>query len=70
MKSYHIKHQRQETANHSEYSFVQCYWMYTRHKDSRSARQNQCPTNEHPYQTPCYSSYTNDSNTNAPFTLP
>ena len=60
MEPYHIKHQHQETANHSEHSFVHCYWLYTRHKNSRPARQNQCPTNGQPSQTPCYSSFIND----------
>ena len=70
MEPYHIEHQHQETANYSEYNFVHCYWLYTRQKDSRPARQNQCPTNGHPSQTPCYLALTNDSNTNTPFTLP
>ena len=43
---------------------VHYYWLYTRHKHSRPARQNQCPTNRHLSQTPCYPSLTNDSNTN------
>ena len=39
--AYHIKHQHQETANHSEHSFLHCYWVHTRHEHSRPARQNQ-----------------------------
>ena len=28
-KPYHIKHQHQETANHSKHSFANCYWLDT-----------------------------------------
>ena len=65
-----LSYQHQETGNHSEHSFVHCYWLYTRHKHSRPSRQNQCPTNGHPSQTPYYPFLTNDSNTNTSFTLP
>ena len=27
MEPYHIKHQHQETANHSKQSFANCYWL-------------------------------------------
>ena len=29
MEPYHIKHQHQETANHSKHSFANRYWLYT-----------------------------------------
>ena len=29
MKPYHIKHQHQETANHSKHSFANHYWLHT-----------------------------------------
>ena len=29
MEPYHIKHQHQETVNHSEHRFVHCYWLHT-----------------------------------------
>ena len=70
IEPYHIKHQHKETAHHLEQSFVRCYWLYTRHKHSRHARQNQFPINGHPSQTPCYPSLTDDVNTNAFFKLP
>ena len=38
LESYHIKHQHQETVNHSEHSFVHCCWLHTRHKHSRPAK--------------------------------
>ena len=54
------------TANHSEHSFADCYWLHTRYKHSTSIRQNQSPSNGHPSQTSCYSTETTDSNTNHP----
>ena len=30
METHHIKHQHQETANHLEHSFPNCYWLHTR----------------------------------------
>ena len=33
MKPYHIKHQHQETVNHSKHSFVHCYWQHTNIQD-------------------------------------
>ena len=32
MEPHHIKHQHQETANHSKHSFTNCYCLYTRYK--------------------------------------
>ena len=34
MEPHHIKHQHQETANHLEHSFANCYWLHTRYKHS------------------------------------
>ena len=28
-----MKHQHQETVNHSEHSFVHCYWLHTNIQD-------------------------------------
>ena len=50
------QNQYQETANHSEHSFAYCYGLHMRHKHSTPTKQNQCPTNGHPFQTSCYSS--------------
>ena len=54
MELYHIKHQHQETANRSEHSFANCYWLHTRYKHSIPTRQNQSPSNGHPSQTSCH----------------
>ena len=35
MEPYHIKHQHQITANHSEHSFANCYWLHMRYEHSR-----------------------------------
>ena len=34
MEPYYIKHQHQETPNHSKRSFANCYWLHTRYKHS------------------------------------
>ena len=33
----------QETANHSEHSFAQCYWLHMRYKHLAPTQRNQCP---------------------------
>ena len=34
MEPYHVKHQHQETAKHSEHSFAYSYWLHKRQKQS------------------------------------
>ena len=52
---YHIKHQHQETANHSKHSFANCYWLHMRYKHSTPTRRNQGPSHGHSSQTSYYS---------------
>ena len=50
MEPYRIKHQHQETANHSEYSFAYCYWLHTRYKHTTPTRRNLSFFNGHSSQ--------------------